>query len=153
MKKESLDPEFFPQLKIDNDDTYIIMRVRQTHDLFHVVTGFKTDPVGEYTLQAFVLCHLALPLAAILLGGALMRSAMSGGDKLDIMSEAIARGASLAAKTRGLFSYDWEANWSKPLVDVRRELHMDVEICGIDLTPIRRLRQSLLNIILFSDLY
>jgi ubiquinone biosynthesis protein COQ4 len=43
-----------------NDLHYVATRLRETHDLLHVVTGYATDPVGELELQAFMAGNLGL---------------------------------------------------------------------------------------------
>ena len=126
MKALGFDPEFFRKREIDSDIAFIVMRLRQSHDLWHVVTGFKTDVPGEIALQAFTLAYLALPLPAILVAGSLLRAALTN-DKLGEKADAVSRGTSLGLRARGLFSYDWEANWSKPLEDVRRELNLAMQ--------------------------
>jgi ubiquinone biosynthesis protein Coq4 len=40
-------------MKFD-DTSYLLLRLRQTHDLWHVVTGFSTNVPGELGLKAFV---------------------------------------------------------------------------------------------------
>ena len=34
---------------------YLAQRMRQTHDIWHVLTGYATDVAGEVQLQAFTL--------------------------------------------------------------------------------------------------
>ena len=123
MKSLGLDPEFFRTREIDNDVAFAVMRMRQTHDLWHIVTGFKTDVADEIGLQAFTLSYLAFPLAAILIGGALLRAAIKN-VMIGSLANSIAKGMTLGSQVNGLFAYDWEANWSKPLDDVRRELNL-----------------------------
>ncbi len=49
-----------------NDAVYGELRLSQTHDLWHVVTGFDTTVVGEIGLQAFHLTQFPYPLASAL---------------------------------------------------------------------------------------
>src|SRR3954451_25237618 len=56
MKAHGLTPDVFDSPPADVHDpraAYVIQRIRQTHDLWHVVTGAETDPAGEVALQAF----------------------------------------------------------------------------------------------------
>ncbi len=46
------DPDYYRKIDIKNDVDYVLMRMRQTHDIWHVVTGIGTDPVGELGLKA-----------------------------------------------------------------------------------------------------
>ena len=45
---------------------YVIQRLRQTHDLWHVVTGYDTDPASEVALQAFTYAQLRAPGSLVL---------------------------------------------------------------------------------------
>jgi ubiquinone biosynthesis protein COQ4 len=123
MKSLGLDPDFFRTREIEGDVAFAVMRMRQTHDLWHVVTGFKTDVADEIGLQAFTLSYLAFPLPAILIGGALLRAAIKNA-MIGSLANSIARGMTLGSQVNGLFAYDWEANWAKPLGEVRRELNL-----------------------------
>lgn len=49
-----------------NDVVYGELRLSQTHDLWHVITGFDTTVVGEIGLQAFHLTQFPYPLASAL---------------------------------------------------------------------------------------
>jgi ubiquinone biosynthesis protein COQ4 len=128
MRSLGLDPEFYPKNAMQNDDQYLLMRMRQTHDLWHVVTGLGTDVPGELALQAFVLSYIGLPLAALFVGGGFLRSTLKGGEKIADQVQAMNTGVGLALSVRGLFAYDWEANWDKPLNDVRREVCLHPEL-------------------------
>ena len=55
MRTANLDPEFYRKVELQDDSSYLALRMRQTHDIWHTVTGFGTDPVGEIGLQAFQL--------------------------------------------------------------------------------------------------
>ena len=126
MQRLGLDPNFYPELKVDDDPSYIVMRMRQTHDLWHVVTGFDTEVAGELGLQAFMLAYLALPLPVILVGGGLLKLGLLDHENLGNGVQAITRGMTMGQAVRGLFAYNWAANWAKPLAEVRRELKIGV---------------------------
>lgn len=46
---------------------FIVHRLRETHDIVHVLIGFGTDPTGELGLQAFNLAQNRSPLAVMLI--------------------------------------------------------------------------------------
>ena len=66
LKARGFDPEFYRRIDVADDGTYVELRWRQTHDLWHVITGFETDGIGELGLQVVYLvqCHLPIVLAA-----------------------------------------------------------------------------------------
>ena len=64
MTELRLDPNFYRRLKVADDASYIMLRLRQSHDIWHVVTGFGTDKVGEIALKAFEVAQARRPLVA-----------------------------------------------------------------------------------------
>jgi len=51
---------FSTSFEVNTDIDYIAKRYRETHDIFHVVTGYGTDVIGEMELQAFAMGNLGL---------------------------------------------------------------------------------------------
>jgi ubiquinone biosynthesis protein COQ4 len=128
MLSRGLEPEFYRRRELDEDQAVFVMRMRQTHDLWHVVTGFDTDVPGEMGLQAFSLAYLAVPLSAIIVGGGILRAGFAGGKTLGSVVKTVVEGMQAGDRARGLFAYDWESNWEKPLVDVKLELGLGQRI-------------------------
>jgi ubiquinone biosynthesis protein Coq4 len=122
MKTNNLDPYFYRDSAIIDDFSFVIMRMRQTHDLWHVVTGFKTDVPGELAAQAFQMTYVNLPGSIVVVGGALLRAVLTRPQEVGEVVDSIAKGVLKGKQVRDLFGYDWEANWSRPLSEVRAEL-------------------------------
>ena len=100
-----------------------MQRLRQTHDLWHVVTGCETDPAGEVALQAFTYAQLRSPGSAILaLTGALKGVRQKPGIVRDVI--ALYRIGTRAAR---LPSFAWEDHWATPLPVVRAMLGLPIE--------------------------
>ena len=59
MKFNHLDPEFYNDVKPVNAMHYLRLRIRKTHDIWHVINGFDTSENGEMGLQGFYLYFLA----------------------------------------------------------------------------------------------
>jgi ubiquinone biosynthesis protein COQ4 len=92
-------------------------RMRDAHDLTHVLTGYGRDPLGEVCLLAFMYAHARNPGMALI---ALM--------SLKNIPR-IARGAVFEAwrngrKARWLQDQDFEALLPRPLDEVRTALHI-----------------------------
>lgn len=122
MKKMNLDPLFYRLPEGETDIHYFLLRMRQTHDLWHIVTGFDISEGGEIGLQAFMMSHVQAPLSPILVGGAIFRTGLDFPDKLIPLMELIVRGWMMGKTARGFFAYDWDSAWAKPLAQVRKEL-------------------------------
>jgi len=105
--------------------------MRQTHDLWHVVTGHNTDYAGEIALQAFTFGQVRAPSTLILsLTGTLKGLREKPGLPLDVLA---AFRAGKAAKP--LIAFPWEDHWSTPLAEVRAML-------GLAATPATTTHQT-----------
>lgn len=117
---------------VRNDVEYLSKRYRETHDLYHVLTGYETDLLGEMELQAFVRGNLGLrsPRAIVPLGitlGALRIPYMEGTVEptpfaLRSWMERIRAARRRGAAVPPLIGVCFEDLWSIPLAEVRRTL-------------------------------
>jgi ubiquinone biosynthesis protein COQ4 len=109
-----------PQLPVSTAQDYVATRLRDTHDVFHVVTGYGTDDIGELELQWFNFGNLGrgpLPFLVILASFFMGRMTKYGG-LLAVCARARAayrRGC----RSRTLASVPWEDYWHMPLHDVQ----------------------------------
>jgi ubiquinone biosynthesis protein COQ4 len=130
LRSHGLTPDVFddaPDGVPDPKLAYVIQRTRQTHDLWHVVTGCKTDPAGEIALQAFTYAQVHAPGNAILaIAGALKGMREKPGILRDVV--ALFR---TGARANPLPVFPWEDHWTTPLTEVRALL-------GLPAQPLRR---------------
>ncbi len=120
------DPDYFRKLEVKSDLDYVMMRMRQTHDIWHVVTGIKTDPIGELALKAFELSQTRRPLAAVICAGGVMRYMLKTPDELGKVIEAIDMAYQLGQEAKPFLAQKWEAGWNRPLAEWRDELDVKV---------------------------
>uniref|UniRef100_B8HY81 Ubiquinone biosynthesis protein n=1 Tax=Cyanothece sp. (strain PCC 7425 / ATCC 29141) TaxID=395961 RepID=B8HY81_CYAP4 len=123
MTAENFDPEFYRKVQITSDASYVLLRVRQTHDIWHAVTGFDTDPAGEIGLQAFVLAQNHWPIAILILVGAML-NAVKQQDDLNGLMQLIHRGYQMGVNAKPLLAQKWEEQWERPLAEIRSELNV-----------------------------
>ena len=122
LQRLGLTPESLIDPKpITTPEEYLTHRLRETHDIVHVLTGFGIDGPGELGLQAFNLAQLRSPLAVLLIFGGLL-SALQDDKPLEPLLNALARGFELGLKARCLITFKLEECWERPLADWRREL-------------------------------
>jgi ubiquinone biosynthesis protein COQ4 len=106
--------------ELDPEHRVFADRLRDMHDLWHVVTGYRGDLVGEAAVLAFSFAQTKNPgVGLIAFAGFLKLGVVPGGRKL--VAEAFARGV----RAKWLVAVDWEALLARPLADVRRELGID----------------------------
>lgn len=91
-------------------------RMRDTHDLWHAVTGFKGDVLGELALLAFALAQHWHPGIALVIGAAFSKGLT--GETSWLVAEGYVRGKRAA----WLPSVPWEELLALPLSEVRERL-------------------------------
>jgi ubiquinone biosynthesis protein COQ4 len=120
------DPALLP---VESDHDYLATRLREVHDVLHVVTGYGTDDLGELELQWFNLGNLGwgpLPII-VLLAFVFMGRMKKYGGVWRVCKRAYAayrRGR----RSRTLASMFWEDFWHMPVGDVRALLCAPVDV-------------------------
>jgi ubiquinone biosynthesis protein COQ4 len=100
------------------DFEFLNQRMRDTHDLWHTVTGYKGDVLGEISLLAFTLAqHWNTGVALIVAAGL---SKGFGRLETGVVRDGYRRGREAA----WLPAQDWEAMLPLPLDEVRRRLKL-----------------------------
>jgi ubiquinone biosynthesis protein Coq4 len=125
MIDHKLDPNFFPKVDLTDETHYVMLRLRQTHDLWHVITGFGVDVKGELGLQAFGLAQLHNPLSVALIAGGLLRG-LREPDGLDPNMGEVTRGWQMGRVAKQLFAQKWDKGWDKPVKIWREELQVRI---------------------------
>jgi ubiquinone biosynthesis protein COQ4 len=100
-----------------SDEQFVWEHLRDTHDLWHAVTGYHGDLVGEPALQAFMFAQLGMPGSAFL---ALAVFAQAPPGVRPVLAEAFFAGM----RARWLLGQDWEALLPRPLAEVREQLRV-----------------------------
>ena len=108
---------------VHSPEDYITHRLRETHDIVHVLTGFGTDGPGELGLQAFNLAQNRSPLAVLLIFGGML-SALQNDEPLEDLLEALSRGFQMGLKARCLIAQKLEDGWDRPLAEWRQALDL-----------------------------
>ncbi len=117
-----LDPRAIPTLPSQDELAWTKAHLYETHDMWHVATGFSTDIAGELALQAFYAAQLPGRLPELLLAGGLLQAAFWARDEFRPRMAAITRGWEAGLCARPLFGVRWDAFWDAPLESVRSEL-------------------------------
>jgi ubiquinone biosynthesis protein Coq4 len=125
MIANGLDPAALPTLEGETPETFVRAHLYETHDVWHVATGFATDVPGELGLQAFYLAQLTGRLPAAILAAGMINTLLFRFDEKDARMQEIARGWLLGKQARPLFGVRWDRLWSTPLAEVRKQLGLD----------------------------
>ncbi len=124
MKQKGFDPNLHAGMTAESDAHYVELRLSQTHDLWHIVTGFDTSEIGEIGLQAFHLPQFPYPLATMLVANSLVSSTLLAPEELPALLGAIAQGFQMGKTAKSLFAQRWEEGWEKPLTQWQAELNI-----------------------------
>lgn len=103
---------------IGTDETFLYDRLRDTHDLWHAVTGYKGDVLGEAALLAFSAAQTKNMGVALIVLGAIGRS------KSFTVMRMLFRAFRTALGAAWLPAVDWEALLPLPLTEVQARLRI-----------------------------
>ena len=124
MKKSGLTPNLHLGMTAESDAHYVELRLSQTHDIWHILTGFNTSGIGEIGLQAFHLPQFPYPLASMLIANSLIASTLFDPTQLPSLLAAIGQGWRMGETAQSLFAQKWEEAWDKPLTQWQTELNI-----------------------------
>jgi ubiquinone biosynthesis protein COQ4 len=127
--QEGVEPEGFVQVgeagSVTIDDQlvrYAALRSRDSHDVWHVVCGYRTDLAGESAILAFILAQHRSPGLLLLLIGAVLHSFVVGGEAGKAMRRLAKFGYRSGQRARPLAAAPWEEWLARPIDEVRAEL-------------------------------
>jgi ubiquinone biosynthesis protein COQ4 len=113
---------------------FIDTHMRETHDIWHVVTGSPLNMLGEIQLQAFCIAQLQLSrFWMALLTKNLLKSLIHDIEVADHYMEALTNGWIMGRAAQPLFGVDWLTLWETPIEQVRSSFN----ITGYDLLAAR----------------
>lgn len=123
MKALGYDPNFYRIREIKNDEDWLAMRLRKTHDIRHIVTGFGPTG-GELGVLALLGVQIGYPVCLFLQITSMAAALKLKPEELEAMTHQVARGMSMGLEAKPLVSPRWEEWWDKPLAQVRQELNI-----------------------------
>lgn len=108
---------------INSDGEYIAHRIKETHDIVHVLTGFGIDGCGEIGLQAFNLAQYRSPLAVMLIFGAMLGT-LQNDESLEPMLKALSKGFQKGIDADLIIGHKLEEGWERPINEWRERLNL-----------------------------
>lgn len=124
LKTAGFDPNFYRKPAGDDDISYIFLRIRQTHDIWHVLTDFGADEIEELGLKAFELAQTHRTMSAVLISGGMLKILFNQPENLERLLDRIAVGFRMGAKAKPFLAQKWEENWDKSVAQWRAELEV-----------------------------
>jgi ubiquinone biosynthesis protein COQ4 len=126
MRAHGITPHIFdgpPDEIRDERAAYLMQRMRQTHDLWHVVMNVEPDPAGEIALQAFTYAQVNAPSSGILAALGSLRA-------LPVSRRVLRDAISLyriGLRANRFPVFPFEDHWATPLADVRHMLGVPID--------------------------
>lgn len=108
---------------VTNANEFVIHRLKETHDIVHVLTGFGVDGISEIGLQGFNLAQNRSPLAVMLIFGSML-SSLQNDDPLEPLLRALAHGFQMGLDAELVVGRKLEEGWERPLQEWRKELRL-----------------------------
>ena len=122
LDENGLDPDLFQAPPgLPETIAYIAKRTRQTHDIWHVLTGYRPDVAGEVALQAFTFSQTRMASAGLIALFGSLRFAPKAPRALLMTVDGLRRGRRAAFLT----TVRWEDLWEEKLDDVRRRFGIE----------------------------
>ena len=103
------------------DVGYLAERGFQLHDMFHVLTGFDTTPLGEVRVVSFTVAQTPAPYPAMIIASRPLQMVLYKPELLPAVMDAITEGWALGRRAKPLMNVRWEECWERPLAGLRRE--------------------------------
>jgi len=126
MKARGLRPDFYDNVAPRHKLHYLRLRMRQTHDIWHTLTGFDTQPAGEVGLQGFYFAQFTNGQSALIFAGAILKSILARRyGELEAFVDAFCRGYRNGRRAKPLLSVKWEQLWQEPVAELRRRLAIE----------------------------
>jgi ubiquinone biosynthesis protein COQ4 len=125
------DPQFYRKREIKNDIDYITHRMRKTHDLHHILTGFSFDDFGEFGVISVSIGQIQYPTFQLicLLGSFLtfvtLPPAKGSQEPLEYSFDLITQGIRIARQAKPLFPVKFEEGLERPIEEWRAELNIE----------------------------
>ena len=127
MLLNNLDPHFFVNQNHDDPRTYLINRMHDTHDMWHVLLGFDTSEAGEAGMNAFSYAQCFSPTTCLLMAAKLVR-AINGPENIRIeMMNNIVKGYQFGQEAYSLIAIALEEYWEAPLCALRLKWGIPVD--------------------------
>lgn len=126
MTNLNLDPDLFPKVNFSAPETYIISRIYQAHDFWHVLTGFDTSVEQELGLQGFGTAQYQAPLNTLIIAGGLLHLMKNDPLRTTVALEYVVRGYEMGSRCKFLLGEPLLEELHLPLETVRRKYGLRV---------------------------
>jgi len=127
MKSNDLRPDYYQERTPRTRMQYLRQRMRQTHDIWHVLTGLAADEFDEVGIQGFYAGQYASSMAAIIGAGAFLKSVLRARfGEMERHIDAFCEGYCAGKRAEPLLAVKWEELWGENLESLRQRYRIEV---------------------------
>jgi ubiquinone biosynthesis protein COQ4 len=120
MKANGLRQDYYQDVPTRTRMQYLRQRIRQTHDIWHVLTGLGANEFDEVGIQGFYAGQFTSSMAAIIAAGAFLKSVLRGRfGELEKHMDAFCEGYCAGKRAESLLAVRWEELWGENLESLR----------------------------------
>lgn len=102
----------------DPDTAYLHERYRQTHDLWHALTGLGVEGYEEVLVHAFTWAQLHLPYSALIVAFGTLKHVLFE-RRWEVLRRRLREAWEAGRDARPLLLVRWEDRWETPLDEIR----------------------------------
>jgi ubiquinone biosynthesis protein COQ4 len=116
LERNGLDVLTYERDSTLNEVEFFIRRIVQTHDIWHVVLGYRTDVLSELELNSFMLAQIDWPPAGFYISAYLFRTMLTSPSEAKKVIHVVSRGWNRGLNLTSLFAVRWEDHLERPLL-------------------------------------
>jgi ubiquinone biosynthesis protein Coq4 len=134
--QRGIDPNLVDPLPDENDGDWLLAHLYETHDFWHVLTGFGFDMEGEYGVAGVYMGQLRNnTFFAFMIALVLVKDIWKDRDHLGEHLRAYCEGYQIGQRSQPLVGLNWSQLWRRDIEELRQEL--DISEAGrIDKTAL-----------------
>jgi ubiquinone biosynthesis protein Coq4 len=146
LRECGLDPNLLRVHEAPDAASYVKAHLFETHDVWHVVTGFRPDSAGELGLQSFYFAQNGSRVSMGVFVAGLAFTFLSNFELCEVAMPQVVRGWLLGRRARRLFGTDWKTLMDRPLEEVRAAFCLDLDTVDTILHESETARLSLVPV-------
>jgi ubiquinone biosynthesis protein Coq4 len=124
-RSRNLDPNLI-HVPPDDEIGWVLNHLYQTHDIWHVITGWDNDLPGEVGLGSFYSGQFRSPaFFSFMLALVLLNVVFRRAELVPVMS-AISEGYRAGERAEPLFGVHWDELWEVPLDEIRSRFGIEL---------------------------
>lgn len=127
MRANELQVDYYEERRPRTRMQFLRQRMRQTHDIWHVLTGYGTDEFEEVGIQGFYAGQYMSNMAAIIAAGAFLKSIFRVRfAELQKHVDAFCEGYCAGKRAENLLAVKWEELWGESVESLRRRYCINI---------------------------